>query len=860
MYKIPSEEIQRKFLDFFHSESHAIIDGASIIPKNDPTLLFINSGMAPIKNLFTGEETPMNPRLCNSQTCIRTIDIDSIGDRHHLTSFKMLGNWSINDYFKEGAIKLSFEFLTKCLKLPIEKLYVTVFAGNKELGIDEDVESPVYWEKVGIPKSHIVKCGMDNFWGPTSDTGPCGPCTEIFYDTGTGEKNKYTPDGVFDTVNRYIEIWNAGVFMQFNKNADGTYSKLSFNSVDAGAGLERLSMVLNSCATVYDTDLLLPIKNCIKDSLSPIEVSERDLRILTDHLKTTSIILSEGVYPSNEGRGYIPRKLIRKCMLILHTYGIENCNFNEILKFILENYSNFYPKFLDSKSIISEFNKEVRQFEKILNFGLSKLEGMSTSKRNLTADDAFNLVTTYGLPIEIVQDFCEKNKISLNLDGYDNIIRHHKEISKTSVKKDENYDINELSLLTKNVKSTEFVGYEQKRCQSKVLKIIANNSAVNEISEKNAVVLVLDKTCFYAESGGQSADIGYIYSEECRIRIDNVKKNSSGIFLHFGEIVHGKISINDIVTTEYDVIRRRKLANNHSSVHLLQSALRELYGKNLHQYGSKVDDDKLRFDFNCEKELNQAEIFKIEQKVNSYIMNNVPMKTETKSVKDAISEGAIALFDSKYGENVRVVTFGDISKELCGGTHASMTGNIGLFLIRSVEGVGKGIKRIMAITGEDALKYVQSQTSNLYIMSKILKTNPQDIVPKLEKYISKISVSQKSEEKITDKDYKILTKKNDLKCVFILKNKKYKNINSHIIEITDKLGDISICVCGDEKKTLIVCISHKNVDKFHANAILNQITSAFGGKGGGNSRIASGGISCDVENLKKFIVSDLQLI
>ena len=343
MDKISSIDIRNKFIAFFKEKDHMEIVDSSIVPKNDPTLLFINSGMAPLKNYFIGVEKPPYPRLCDVQPCIRTIDIDSIGDKHHLTSFQMLGSWSINDYFKEKAISLAYEFLTKCLEIPKEKLYVTVFAGDKELGLPLDQEAYDFWKKAGMPESHIIACGKeDNFWGPTAETGPCGPCTEIFYDTGEGEE--YTPGGEFDTKKRYIEIWNAGVFMQLNKNADGSYSKLGFTSVDTGAGLERLAMVLNDYDSAYQTDLLFPIKEKIIENLpSENSLSEIELRILTDHLRTAALILSEHVCPSNEGRGYIPRKLIRRCMMITAKNKISDFNFSEVIEFITEKYKEIFP-------------------------------------------------------------------------------------------------------------------------------------------------------------------------------------------------------------------------------------------------------------------------------------------------------------------------------------------------------------------------------------------------------------------------------------------------------------------------------------------------------------------------------------
>ena len=500
MQKISSIEIKNKFLSFFKNNDHMEISDSSVVPKNDPTLLFINSGMAPLKNFFTGVEKPPYKRLCDIQPCIRTIDIDSIGDKHHLTSFQMLGSWSINDYFKEKAISLAFKFLTEGLNIPKEKLYVTVFAGDEELGLPLDTEAYGFWKKVGMPENHIIKCGKeDNFWGPTAETGPCGPCTEIFYDTGEGEE--YLPGKKFDTKKRYIEIWNAGVFMQLNKNADGTFSKLSFTSVDTGAGLERLSMVLNGFSTVYDTDLLNPIKKFIESKIpSDKKLFEKDIRIMTDHLRTTSLILSEKVSPSNEGRGYIPRKLIRRCMMIIAKNKIKNFDFSEVIAFVLDKYSDLFPRFSENRNfVINEIKKEQVQFEKILENGLEKLENINNSKKKITAEIAFDLVTTYGLPFDIISSYAEENSLELDADGFRQKLESHKEKSKNIVGAKENESLKNLSELLSDCSKTNFVGYEDLDCEAKVLKIIKDGEEVSSADEKDEVILILDKTPFYAE-------------------------------------------------------------------------------------------------------------------------------------------------------------------------------------------------------------------------------------------------------------------------------------------------------------------------------------------------------------------------
>ena len=714
MDKISSIDIRNKFISFFKEKDHMEIVDSSIVPKNDPTLLFINSGMAPLKNYFIGVEKPPYPRLCDVQPCIRTIDIDSIGDKHHLTSFQMLGSWSINDYFKEKAISLAYEFLTKSLEIPKEKLYVTVFAGDKELGLPLDQEAYDFWKKAGMPESHIIACGKeDNFWGPTAETGPCGPCTEIFYDTGEGEE--YTPGGEFDTKKRYIEIWNAGVFMQLNKNADGSYSKLGFTSVDTGAGLERLAMVLNDYDSAYQTDLLFPIKEKIIENLpSENSLSEIELRILTDHLRTAALILSEHVCPSNEGRGYIPRKLIRRCMMITAKNKISNFNFSEIIEFITEKYKEIFPKFLENKNyIISEFKKEENQFSKVVTKGLSMLEKLKDTEKKISGKEAFELVTTYGLPFDIVKQYAEENSMTVDEKDYNSRIEKHKEKSKNCASNNSASDIKLIFDKLSEVNSTEFLGYEDFECDSRVLKIFKNNNICDSASSNDEVKIVLDKTVFYAVSGGQCADTGIIKTDACIVQITDVQKTPDNVYVHSGIITEGTLKENDIVHVIIDKEKRVNIQNNHTAVHLLQSALQKIYGKNLHQAGSKVEHKKLRFDFNYDHAIIGEDICKIESVVNSYIRDNIPRKIEVKSLEEAMKSGAMALFESKYGETVRIVSYGDVSSELCGGTHTSRTGNIGLFMILSTEGIGKGLRRITAITGDTALKYVQKKIEDI---------------------------------------------------------------------------------------------------------------------------------------------------
>lgn len=856
MEKLSSIEIKDKFLSFFKEKDHMEITDSSIIPKNDPTLLFINSGMAPIKNYFTGVEKPPHPRLCDIQPCIRTIDIDSIGDKHHLTSFQMLGSWSINNYFKEKAIALAFEFLTERLNIPQEKLYVTVFSGDEELAIPCDDEAYEYWRKVGMPESHIVKCGKeDNFWGPTAETGPCGPCTEIFFDTGEGEV--YVPGREFDTKKRYIEIWNAGVFMQFNKNADGTFSKLSFTSVDTGAGLERLAMVLGGHKSVYETDLLAPIKEKIESLLGKNKIPERDILIMTDHLRTACLILSEKVAPSNEGRGYIPRKLIRRCMMITGKSGIKNFDFSAVVEFILENYKNIFSKFSTNKAyIVEEFEKEHNQFEKVLVSGLERLATIKNEASKISAEDAFDLVTTYGLPIDIIKVYAEENKMELDEKGFEVKLEEHKFKSRKTGKTSGKNLVKDLSGILSECRSTKFFGYNSSTCEAEIVKIIKDEKECETAEEGDSAVLVLSDSVFYAESGGQCADTGIIKTENAEFEVTDVQKTPEGIFIHFGNVVSGVLAVNNQVECSVDEERRLKISNNHTSVHLLQSALQELYGKNVHQAGSKVEPDKLRFDFNYDGVITEDDIAKIEKIVNGNIRKNIDRKVEIMNVQDAIQSGAMALFESKYGENVRVVSFGDVSKELCGGIHTEKTGNIGSFVVLSAEGIGKGIKRITATTGDDACEYIRKKINDLSEIAKLLKTKPDMVFEKIQKEFSGKPHKKEETRPISESDIKPLNAGNNAGCGYIEISEGGKKTVSEIGKLSDKLGKILVGIVGAEKKQVIIAVPDSLVANVQANEILKSLMPKINGKGGGNKKVAT----CGTDAKTSDIVSEIAKI
>ena len=834
--KISSIEIRDKFLNFFTKNGHLEIKGSSVIPKNDPTLLYINAGMAAIKNYFTGDEVPERPELCNIQPCIRTIDIDDIGDKHHLTSFYMLGSWSIGSYFKQKAIELAFDFLVNNLKIPVKKLYVSVFSGDKKINLPFDSESKNAWLKVGIPENHIVALGLeDNFWGPASQTGPCGPCTEVFYDTESGQE--YIPGRFFDTK-RYIEIWNAGVFMMLNKNSENSFSSLPFNSVDTGAGLERLSMTLNNLDSVYETDLLLPIKNFISSCFEFEKENERKIRILTDHLRTVCLILSEKQKISNESRGYIPRKLIRKCIVIAHK-NIKNNNYDllRVIKFIINNFKNINKKFEENQEyIISAFSQEQDKFKDIIKIGFKKLNSIKLGKnKKISGELAFDLVTTFGLPFEIIEDFAKENSIILDKQEFDNLIKKHRDISRSDNKNSNNNFIdNKIFEKINNLPKTNFVGYNKFEIQTNILKILLpDGTELNSSENYKEIILILQDTPVYAKSGGQESDTGIISGKNFSAEVKFAVKNNN-IFMHYCEINSGIIKLGEKISIKINLDRRQNNSNAHSATHLLQSALKNIFGSEVHQQGSKVYENSLHFDFNYSEKITREHICKIEKIVNKYICANFKSEISEMNLKDAVAQGATAIFSEKYSDLVRVVSFGKISKELCGGTHVNFTGQIGMFIIISCESIGKGIKRITAFTGEKALECIQKFMNYSIKSCEILHTKIENLPQEIEN-----KLNSKIKPEVTKK-----LQKSDLNFLRIKIPAAYFVFDSEfssglVKNIANEISGIFLAVSSDGKRISLAVNKNLNLN---AKEILNDILSSLDGKGGGSSAIASGGV------------------
>jgi alanyl-tRNA synthetase len=707
-----SDEIRDTFLSFFTERQHARIGAASIIPANDPTLLFINAGMAPLKPYFLGEALPPAPDLCNVQPCVRTVDIADVGDRHHLTFFEMLGSWSIGHYFKERAVELAFELLTEGFGFGVPDLYMTVFEGDAKLGIAPDDVSAAAWERVGVPRDHIVYLGTeDNFWS-AGDTGPCGPCTEVFYDTGAQHGIEYRPGGEFDSSGRYIEIWNAGVFMEFNRLPGGGLEPLRFSSVDTGSGLERMAMVLQGRDSAYQTDQFAPIVTAVESALAGSGAGQRDIRIVADHIRASTFILSEGVVPSNEGRGYIPRRLLRKVIAVANQAGAADFDLRGVATVVIDQMRHTYPQLADGRDRTLELlAREQHDFGNVVRRGLDRLAALATGPGfEITGDEAFTLFATHGMPVDLIRDFAAERGGSMDEQRFAELLAGHRQLSRGSAAEpapgrgQHRPGLADPAVLgALGATATQFLGHHTLTSAGRVIALAGPDGPVGVLAAGESGLAVFDQTPCYAEGGGQVGDTGWITAPGLSAVVTDTQ-NVSGHHLHYVEVTEGALGTGDTVELAVDAARRRSIMRNHSATHLLHAALRQVLGDHVRQAGSLVAPGRLRFDFLHPRALSESETERVERLVNGEVLQNAERTTEVKPYADAIRDGAIAFFGEKYGEDVRVVSFGGFSTELCGGTHVHGTAEVGLFLIVSEGSIGSGVRRIEAVTGDAAVR------------------------------------------------------------------------------------------------------------------------------------------------------------
>lgn len=839
-----TSEIRQKFLDYFARNQHKIVDSSSLVPGNDPTLLFTNAGMVQFKDLFLGTEQRDYQRATTSQRCVRAggkhNDLDNVGytARHH-TFFEMLGNFSFGNYFKELGIKFAWEFLTEELGLPEDKLWVTVYK--------DDLEAEKIWfDKIGINQQRFTRLGeKDNFWS-MGDTGPCGPCSEIFFDHGE-EVPGGPPGSIDEEGDRYIEIWNL-VFMQFDRTADGTMTELPNPSIDTGMGLERVAAIMQGVHSNYQIDLFSNLISGIGTVTDIENKGQASLNVIADHIRSCAFLIADGVIPSNEGRGYVLRRIIRRAIRHGHKLGIQDIFFYKIVALLVKEMGEAYPELQKQQTTI-EFllKKEEQQFLKTLDKGLKILDQEINSLQNqeLSGELVFKLYDTYGFPYDLTADIARERNLTIDQPGFEKAMARQRDTARSASKFAAD-DVQQLAL----VGQTHFSGYEKLLDKGTVI-YLAKNEPAQKITVGDKAIMVLDNTSFYAESGGQVGDTGQIKSANGIFKVLDTRK-SDNHFIHSGEVISGYFQINDHVSTEINVTARNAIAANHSATHLMHSALQKVLGAHVTQKGSLVDANRLRFDFSHLETVTKTELREIELIVNEQIRANQQVTTVVMSPEKAKAAGAMALFGEKYGDKVRVLTMGSFSKELCGGTHVNRTGDIALFRITSETGIAAGVRRIEAVAGEAAIHWTIEQDSMLQKVAELLKTDAAHTFEKVEQSLKRIRVLEKEIEKLngrlasgTGNDLMSdAIKYGDLSVLITrMDDIDPKALRETVDQIKNKLqkGIVIIATTSGDKVSLIAGVTKDLTDRFNAGELVNRVAVKVGGRGGGRADMAQAG-------------------
>ncbi|MBF0224805.1 MAG: alanine--tRNA ligase [Desulfobacterales bacterium] len=863
-----ADEVRQKFLDYFKKYNHTIIKSSSVVPSDDPTLLFTNAGMVQFKRYFIGEEQRDYKKAVSSQKCIRAggkhNDLENVGytARHH-TFFEMLGNFSFGDYFKENAIEFAWDLLTNGFKLPSEKLWVSVYE-------DDDEAFKIWEKKIGVRPEKIVRLGaLDNFWA-MGDTGPCGPCSEILIDRGDSFGCGKPECQVGCDCDRFLEIWNL-VFMQFNRTASGQMENLPKPSIDTGMGLERILSVIHNTQTNYDTDLFSPIIKKIEE-LSEKKYKESftskvAMRVIADHTRAAAFIIGDGILPANEGRGYVLRRILRRALRYGRSIGLNKPFLTETVKVLFDIMQNPYPELKESAAFIENIIKnEEARFSETLDNGLRLLTETLSSlsskgKAVIPGDIVFKLYDTYGFPIDIVKDIIRGSELSIDMDGFNSEMEKQKQRSK-SISSFGTIDEAYKNLSSKGIKS-EFVGYGKLQATSKILLMVKDGKEIDSANQGEEIEIVTEQTPFYAESGGQTGDSGKIIGQNFELEVLDTIKDPTGIIIHKCKVLSGIAVKQENIELQVDDVKRQQTALNHTATHILHYALRTILGDHVKQAGSLVSNDKLRFDFTHFSQVEIDDLMKIERLVNEKIWENNNLVIKEMAFDKAVKTGAIALFEEKYGDKVRVISIGDFSSELCGGTHIDNTGKIGLFKIFGESSAASGIRRIEASTGTPALLYTQMLSKTLSKASSLVKEKIELIPQRLEKILSTNKSLEKEVEELKGKigELKSQLSEDDVKLINGI-----KVVSKHVIidkpqalrNIADKFKDkikSGIVVLGSTsgaKGMLIVMVSKDLIDKYDAGKIVNTLAKEIGGSGGGRKDMAQAG-GPNPENLNKAL-------
>lgn len=858
-----SAEIRKTFLNFFKNKGHQEVASASVIPANDPTLLFTNAGMVPFKDVFLGQEQRDYTTATSSQRCIRAggkhNDLENVGytARHH-TFFEMLGNFSFGAYFKREAIHHAWELLTEVFKLPKEKLWVTVYT-------DDDEAADIWINEIGIDKDRLTRCGeKDNFWS-MGDTGPCGPCTEIFYDHGP-EVAGGPPGTPEEDGDRYIEIWNL-VFMQYNRAKDGSMTPLPKPSVDTGMGLERLAAVLQGVHENYETDTFVTLLTAIGKMAKLDDIQQTSARVVADHIRSCAFLITDGVIPSNEGRGYVLRRIIRRAIRHGNKLGLKDAFFYKLVPVLVQEMGEAYPELTAAQAQIEKLLKqEELQFAKTLEQGLKILEDEITklSDNTLPGEIIFKLYDTYGFPFDLTADIARERDLKLDVAGFDAAMAKQRETAKAASKFGVDYN-DSLDIKDK----TDFAGYETLANEAMVTSIIKNNQSVQTLEQGEEGSIILDRTPFYAESGGQVGDTGQLTNNDAEFTVCDTQKANSA-HLHHGRVSKGSISVGDKLGTQVDADRREAIKLNHTATHLLHAALQQILGEHVQQKGSLVEPERLRLDIAHPQPITSQEINAIETLVNAMIRANVAGVTEIMDLEAAKKSGAQALFGEKYADKVRVLTYGDFSKELCGGTHVERTGDIGLFKVTLETSVSSGVRRLEAVTGDYALAYVNNADTQVTNLSQALKTPRETVQGKtlqlmernreLEKQLAelKAQLGAAAGDKVLENAKNINGSKVLLTRLEGVESKALRDVSKNMI---DKLGKsvVALAVVNGDKVSLICRVSDDLTANIKAGDIIKAMATEVGGKGGGKADMAQAG-GTQPENIEKAFVAAMDKI
>jgi alanyl-tRNA synthetase len=844
-FPMKSAEIRDAFLQYFQSQEHTIVPSSSLVPGNDPTLLFTNAGMVQFKDVFLGSDPRSYTRATSSQRCVRAggkhNDLENVGytARHH-TFFEMLGNFSFGDYFKRDAIHYAWEFLTGVLKLPPERLWVTVHTSDDEA-------ADIWLKEVGVSAERFSRLDEDNFW-QMGDTGPCGPSSEIFYDHGADVPGG-PPGSADDDLDRYIEIWNL-VFMQYERQTDGELKPLPNPSIDTGMGLERIAAIMQGVHTNYEIDLFQHLLKAAARATGSQDLANKSLRVIADHIRSSSFLISDGVLPSNEGRGYVLRRIIRRAVRHGHQLGQQEVFFHTLVTALAEVMGDAYPELIERQAQIAKvLLAEEQQFAKTLDKGMLVLEAAlaELTGSEIPGKVVFTLYDTYGFPVDLTADIARERNLSIDHAGYQNAMTEQRERARAAGQFKVDYTQTALEL-----PDTEFTGYTELAGQSQVLALLREGATVTHANEGDELALVLDRTPFYAESGGQAGDSGYLEAKGVRFEVRDCIKQGSH-FLHIGRLLHGRISTGDTLQGQVDAEVRRATALNHSATHLLHAALRKLLGEHVTQKGSLVDSERLRFDFSHFEGVSPAELKAIEALVNEQILANTEVTTELCDMDTAKERGAMALFGEKYGSQVRVLSMGEgFSVELCGGTHVARTGDIGLLRITSESGIASGVRRIEAITGRTALAYFDQLEARLQQAAGVLKATPGNLIDKLEQLTQQ---NRKLEKDLAGLKTQLATagsrdlaaeavEVDGIKVLAVkLEGADAKSLRDSADQMKNKLGSSVVllaCVEGD-KIALVAGVSKDVTDRVKAGDLMRHAAALVGGKGGGRPDMAQGG-------------------